>query len=974
MKLSQKLLALGGVALADYACCPYDDYGMPHDACVTALPEKTPFSMETDWRDGACKAWEANVDATYDGNDSGCGNQNWGSCGFQRHFQWNSVNDYTTMKDHSQGCTIAEDGSGVIQDSDANANACTCHVHGLTAFNTAEVAAGNDVDYCTDDAGTATVGGCSANQLAANDALPDCTVTDFFGMRNMKEIDIDTSGTFYDGTGTLNVPFGATQTQYNLGGVPFLGGVCKLFVPVPLQRIVSVQVAGVHVNTEAQSVYPARYTTSTSDPAGVASNYDGTAYCFSVVNPAEANINDNNIHNGNVAGDSRQQDNAAFNEFPSDAFDGMTSLQRQAGINPDVQFFDGGVGYGTVLHDNSLTNAEGDSEVGANFDVVVHIHSSWCNSPSFWNVQDMQLAGDFDNGNLDYPLNQATDLVTLATYTGDSLGDDQATCKFDNTVSSPAPLCACNDGLTPMVEGDIGGPHANCDDPTTCTEDDWTGFQALTGCSHGAYDKIMREDAVDFSPSATFTHAHMDLMDKRHNFIMDTGSVYADSGNGYLNWPQTIAPEPTPSYLRWPNAGAFAAFHSFVSCANPVDTPFDGALTVADANKYAYIYPATCADGDTPADNAAFAAACMNGRQLVMSVSDSDYRDEACTGLQFRANVRQVGSTITNCGPGQLPDTDGKRCTWNWNYNSSYNAASPMSNHEQDAEGWFDRNDPHNFNTWSTRKRRSELNRKTGFNQGYWGVLQGDVHNFADSDGDYYLTEGDYPLAWDNSAGALPMAWDDSNDQLRALIEVPVTDFQFRMNFKDRYGRSVGGRTIESNVDCDLNAETGCVCNPIEAANVDDDTGDVTSDYCAIAPCTSDETDFAATLPSCDRVGSDTHGYLVSGTNTLAFDDDRITAHYTAEGWQASVVCNDVPTQAGLSATQSQRDNFPDCFFGDEIWFTLTYDLSADGDGSGPWDGVTTDGTEGTNDHSHQASAWFTTTSVEDDETRETAY
>ena len=69
MKLSQKLLALGGVALADYACCPYDDYGMPHEACTNELPEKTPFSLADDWNHGACKAWESNVDATYDGND-----------------------------------------------------------------------------------------------------------------------------------------------------------------------------------------------------------------------------------------------------------------------------------------------------------------------------------------------------------------------------------------------------------------------------------------------------------------------------------------------------------------------------------------------------------------------------------------------------------------------------------------------------------------------------------------------------------------------------------------------------------------------------------------------------------------------------------------------------------------------------------------------------------------------------------------
>merc|ERR1719443_981600 len=39
--------------------------------------------------DNECKAWESNVDATYEGNPiGGCAPDNWGSCGFQRHFPW----------------------------------------------------------------------------------------------------------------------------------------------------------------------------------------------------------------------------------------------------------------------------------------------------------------------------------------------------------------------------------------------------------------------------------------------------------------------------------------------------------------------------------------------------------------------------------------------------------------------------------------------------------------------------------------------------------------------------------------------------------------------------------------------------------------------------------------------------------------------------------------------------------------------
>merc|ERR1712113_779009 len=61
MKLSQKLLALSGVAFADYAYCPYDDYGIPDAECDVS--EKTPFSADETWNGNSCKAWEGNVDA-----------------------------------------------------------------------------------------------------------------------------------------------------------------------------------------------------------------------------------------------------------------------------------------------------------------------------------------------------------------------------------------------------------------------------------------------------------------------------------------------------------------------------------------------------------------------------------------------------------------------------------------------------------------------------------------------------------------------------------------------------------------------------------------------------------------------------------------------------------------------------------------------------------------------------------------------
>jgi len=94
-----KLLAslLGGAA-ADWACCPYDDFGIVDPDCP--LSEKTPWAMHDNYynnRDNAftdnqCKAWEANIDATMEGNED---NDSWGGCGFQRHFPWRMVKSTT---------------------------------------------------------------------------------------------------------------------------------------------------------------------------------------------------------------------------------------------------------------------------------------------------------------------------------------------------------------------------------------------------------------------------------------------------------------------------------------------------------------------------------------------------------------------------------------------------------------------------------------------------------------------------------------------------------------------------------------------------------------------------------------------------------------------------------------------------------------------------------------------------------------
>merc|ERR1711892_571074 len=189
--------------------------------------------------DNECKAWESNVDATYEGNnkDGGCAPNNWGSCGFQRHFPWKEF-------------TLAGEAEALSMD-------------GFTslAFNTVETV------------------------LPYNDATAKLTTTD---------------------------------TLYNVGGLPFLGGMCKLFIPVPPADIVQVQVAGVHKQGTSIAQFPARATADTI-------TLDGTAYCFSVVNVHETRDNTNNVNNGNVAGEGLGGTNGR-----NDVFSGANSLARQS--------------------------------------------------------------------------------------------------------------------------------------------------------------------------------------------------------------------------------------------------------------------------------------------------------------------------------------------------------------------------------------------------------------------------------------------------------------------------------------------------------------------------------------------------------------------------------------------------------------------------------------------------------------------
>jgi len=508
MKLSQKLLGLAGVALADYACCPYDDYGLPDSACTAQLREKTPFAG-SDFQKNDCKAWEFNADATFDGNDL-CGND-YGQCGYQRQFAWGAAN--TAVQDPSTAYTNA---LGIASDWSLS-------------FGSSGTLLG-DAQFDTDAATKAT-----PNTFSGDVASPDS--------RNK-------------------------ANGWGIGQAPKLGAMCKLFVPVSPANIVQVQIAGVHKMggpiASSAAMFPAQF-----KPTAAATAVDGTVYCFSVVNPAEGDLNSNGVANGNVNGKATAGLLAQGDDFAS-----STSLQRQAGLGVNVDWN----GYLTGTPDAAVTldsSNDENNDRGANFDVVAHFKSSWCSRGAVGTpgkIVEMQQAGDANFNDNDYDI--------------------------------------------------------------------------------------------------TSNHAHNDIIEKRFGSNPYALAYTAVDANGYM----TNAAGTTG--LRWPNMGAWAGFHSVVTCA----------VTSSAAGNNAWT-------GDD---------------DLMMSVASNDFRQGAadCSGMKYRFNVRQIGDNIANCGPGQLLDTDQKRCTWNWNY-----VQTPGTPANDDPEDFFDRTDNMVFDTWADgltgRKRRT---------------------------------------------------------------------------------------------------------------------------------------------------------------------------------------------------------------------------------------------------------------------------
>jgi len=340
MKLLASLL---GCAAADYACCPYDDFGVVNKGC--ALSEKTPWAMQNLNIDAdpmgvehhLCKSWEANIDATMEGNED---KDNWGGCGFQRHFPW-----------------------GMVQ---------------------AELSAGTLV---------------STTQIQTT--YEQCKMGMFDCSHETNPIANFYKGFRVGGSGGSMFhlekgPFaGPSATNWVLGDVT-LGGVCKLWIPVNVAAIDSVSIAGVHMN--GGGINKAVFSTdvcNTVDCLTSTGVVAGTAYCFSVVNIGEFMENnmpgsDHQVMNANVAG----KDLGGINPILLQSTDSAMDFTNDAG---DL------VEFGSSIRP---TNPSGGSttmvEAGASFDVVVHFKSTWC--IKHWTIVDMQAVPDNNSGVVDYPL------------------------------------------------------------------------------------------------------------------------------------------------------------------------------------------------------------------------------------------------------------------------------------------------------------------------------------------------------------------------------------------------------------------------------------------------------------------------------------------------------------------------------------------------------------------------------------------
>merc|ERR1712127_91222 len=572
MKLLASVLS---VAAADYACCPYDEYGIPEPICAGVLTEKSPFADATGAlvaeESYACKAWEANAGAALENHkasDTANAVHDWGSCGYQRHFPWYNkrpaANDDPLVKIGLFGSTGTFDPLYKVFGVGGNFGAS----------------------------------GANWNFLSL------------------------TKGSFSgQAAGTMPIT-----------GEVHLGAVCKLFVPVQKDFIRQVSIAGVHVNNarivggtvyagsaEMNAVVVGDFTAGTAGTPWTGKYHAGTAYCFSVVNIAEFMTNRANlIANANVAGtDSRT---VADNRWYAD--DQGLQYKDANGASVAAQFGTIWPGYDSTVAPSAGTAGQKTSgqhkvNMGSNFDVVVHFDSAWC-SPH-WELIDMQKTDDHGAGT-NHQL-AGGNLQGYASNGGTHPGAGEAKMDaWDKRL--PAGTGSC--GLCKDKSSATRGPATSAVG-SDCVTNSWTattvGVTATMGQTEG------------------------------FDYHGGTGSTCTDL-NSY--------PQSTNAALmdkRWPNAGAWAAFYSFVTCANSDYMIYGQATrtvrtvtlstTTADhlvENKPNDAAPAESATEGEKSDSITDGVRNNDNRMVVVGGWHQDYRHG--TGACVRFNIRQVGEHI----------------------------------------------------------------------------------------------------------------------------------------------------------------------------------------------------------------------------------------------------------------------------------------------------------------------------------------
>jgi len=788
MKLLASVLS---VAAADYACCPYDEYGVPDATCSDVLTEKSPFAdLITADASGsivpeesyACKAWEANAGAALE-EHKGTAARDWGSCGYQRHFPW-----------YNKKPTAAADPLVKLG------------LFGATGtFDPLYEVFGTGGTY-------ASTGGTGWNMLSL------------------------TKGSFS----------GQAEGTMPITGEVHLGGICKLFVPVQKEFIRQVSIAGVHINNarivagsarafsaEMNAVVVGSLANDPVDSTWKGKFHAGTAYCFSVVNIAEFMTNRANlIANANVAGtDSRT---ATDNIWYAD--DQGKQYKNTAVVGPPVvtpgdtveaQFGTIWPGYDSTTAPAAGTAGQKNSgqhkvNMGSNFDVVVHFDSAWCSS--HWELIDMQKSDDHGAG------------------TGtDSAGDNLK--GFENTAQGAAE--AKMDAWDKRLPINIGSCGL-CKDRTGITRSPVTTASVSSDC----LDNAWTADAA----GATAT------MDLTENFNYNTGTAASPSDCVNVNSYDSGS-------KRWPNAGAWAAFYSFITCARSdymiygeaTRTVRTVSLSTTAANHLVENKPTNAAAAGS-ATHTSQTLLNNDNRMVVVGGWHQDYRHGA--GACVRFNIRQVGEYIEYCADGDEEEFNSKttatlyknptgdtkewsqnknmRCTWNWNYNE-------LSNGGFDAESWFDSIDPLHMQVWSS------------------GVAnQAAAEMFVDE-----------PLPGSTNTGGYKAAVTGGT-----LTDSVTINVMIQASGKNVNGVSPGAFVKPTSLIMDGTYATGSTVSEFDPQ--------------AATPTNPP----VANFPASNLLYDNTKGAYA--TITLACDN---TGKYNG----------------GATDAERMRDHFPDCFFGDEI-------------------------------------------------------